>query len=272
MLVSVIVPAYRQEKTIFEDIKNIYEVMSQTRWDFEFIVVVDGVIDNTYQNAKNFKKDNVKVLKLNTNHGKGYAVRYGMHHAKGDVIAFIDSGMEINPNGISMLIEHMEWYNADIIVGSKRHPASKVKMTLPRKIYSWGYHTLVHLLFNIKIHDTQTGIKVFKRDVLEDLLPRLLVKEFAMDIEMLAVAHYIGYRRIYEAPIEIKLDFSNGSKFVKGFALLFDKNIRKMLIDTLAVFYRLKILRYYDDANHAEWKKFILPPEDIDEVFNNNTG
>jgi len=99
--------------------------MTKTRWDFEIIVVVDGNKDKTMEKAKEINLAEVTVVGYPENKGKGFAVRYGMARAVGDVVSFIDSGMDINPNGISMLLEHMEWYKADVIVGSKGHPASK---------------------------------------------------------------------------------------------------------------------------------------------------
>ncbi|MCG2692013.1 hypothetical protein L6272_04270, partial [Microgenomates group bacterium] len=141
---------------------------------------------------------------------------------------------------ISMLLEHLEWYNADIIVGSKRHLASVVKYPWDRKILSWGYYWLVRLLFNVKIKDTQPGIKIFKRKVLEKILPKLVVKNYAFDIEMLSVAHRKGFTRIFEAPIKLKHRFGS----VTDAATL--NTIWHMLYDTLAVFYRLKILKFYD--------------------------
>lgn len=249
-LVSIIVPAYKQERTIKQDLESIVDTMSQTRWKFEIIVVVDGFFDKTYDIAKAMENKCLRVYGYETNKGKGYAIRYGMARAEGDYVSFIDAGMDINPNGISMLLEHMEWYGADIIVGSKKHPVSIVKYPFIRKVYSWGYHTLVWLLFGLKIKDTQTGLKVFKREVLEKVLPRLLIKEFAFDVELLAVANRLGYSKIYEAPVSIDLDFMKSS-----FSPLFlaDRKIRKMLIDTVAIFYRLAILKYYDDSSKRKW-------------------
>lgn len=261
MLVSIIVPAYKQEKTIKEDIKNIYDVMSKTRWDFELIVVDDGSTDKTYDNAKELENGDIKVVGYKKNKGKGYAVRYGMARAKGDIISFIDAGKDIDANGISMLLEHMQWYDADIIVGSKRHLVSQVKYPFLRRLYSWGYYTLVRVLFGLKIRDTQTGLKAYKREVLEDVLPRMLVKDFAFDIELLAIAKRLGYQRIYEAPVKLNINFES-TNFTKG--ILFDKSIRKMIHNTLAVFYRLKILRYYDNGNDREW----IYDEDLDMKIN----
>jgi glycosyltransferase involved in cell wall biosynthesis len=250
-LVSVIIPAYKQEKTIQKDLKNIYDVMSETRWEFEIIVVVDGMLDKTFENAKKVDKKNIKVVGYETNRGKGYAVRYGMCKAKGDYIAFIDSGMEIQPNGISMLLEHMEWYNADIMMGSKRHPASKVDYPFFRRVYSFGYHAIVKILFRIPVKDTQVGLKVFKRNVLEAVLPRLVIKQYAFDIELLAVAYRLGFKRIYEAPVYITIDFGSGTNFGNFFP--FSYYIRRMLADTIGVFYRMYILHYYDDRSRQKW-------------------
>ena len=250
-MVSVIIPAYRQEKTILKDIRNIDDVMSKTRFNYEVIVVVDGYfLDRTFENASKIRRKNVRVLGYKNNKGKGYAIRYGMARSKGDYIVFIDAGMDIDPNGISLILEHLEWYDADIMVGSKRHPASKINYPSIRKIYSWGYYLFVKTLLGVRVRDTQAGLKVFKREVLEKVLPRLLVKEFAFDIEILAVSRYLGFNKIYESPIYLNWDEFN-TTFTPF--LIFDKNIRGMIMDTLAVFYRLRILDYYSDNKKRKW-------------------
>ncbi len=249
-LVSVIIPAYKQEKSILRDIQNIDDVMSSIRFDYEIIVVVDGFLDRTYEKAKKIKRDKVKIFGYENNRGKGYAIRYGMARSRGDYIVFIDSGMDIDPNGISLILEHLEWYNADIMVGSKRHPASKTNYPLIRKLYSWGYHILVKILLGVKVKDTQAGLKVFRRKVLEKVLPRLVIKQFAFDIEILSVARHLGFKRIFESPIYVKWTEKN-TNFTPF--MIFDKNIRDMVYDTLAVFYRLRFLRYYDDKKRRKW-------------------
>lgn len=246
---SVIIPAYRQSKTIVKDVRRIEKILSQIRYPYEIIVVVDGYGEGTYRAAKKVKSLRVKVLVYMKNQGKGHAVRLGMSHASGDYIAFIDSGMEIDPNGISMLVEHMEWYNADIIVGSKRHPASVVNYPIQRKILSVGYQYIVWFLFHLSVRDTQAGIKIFKSKVLKKILPRLLVKQYAFDLEMLAVATRLGFRRIYEAPIKLGYNFGD----LTHAATI--NTIRHILIDTLAIFYRTYILHYYD--NQGGWRKRI---------------
>jgi len=245
---SIIVPIYKQADTIQNDLENIIQVLDQIRYEYEIIAVIDGIkVDKSYQNAKKIKSKNLKVIGYQHNHGKGYAVRYGMAQTKGDYVAFIDAGMEIDPNGISMILEHMEWYNADVIVGSKRHPASQVNYPLDRKIISFGGHLIAKYLLGINVYDTQAGLKIFRRQVLIKVLPRLIIRTYAFDLEILAVANNLGFTKIYEAPIKLNYNFQS---LTHATGL---KVIRQCLIDALAVFYRLKILHYYDDKNKRKW-------------------
>ncbi len=246
-LLSVVIPAYKQERTILEDVKNIVEALESTGYKYEIIIVIDGFVDGTYKKVLSLKSSTIKILAYKKNQGKGHAIRYGMMHAKGDVIGFIDAGMDIHPAGLKMLLNHMEWYNADIIVGSKLHPASKVTYPFNRKILSWGYRFFTALLFGFKVRDTQVGLKFFKREVIYDVLPRLLVKRYAFDIEMLAVAYNLGYSRIYEAPIEINFNIESSITSKNFWQVIFN-----MLWDTSAVFYRLKILQYYKRKNFSK--------------------
>jgi len=252
-LLSLIIPVYRQESTIRKQLQNIIAVLETLPTPYEVIVVIDGREDHSFQEAKKIRSNKLLVVGYKTNHGKGYAVRYGMGKSKGDVIGFLDAGGDLSERGLSMMLAHFTWYNADIIVGSKRHPVSKVEYPFARKVLSWGYQQLVKLLFGLCVRDTQVGMKLYRRKVLVDVLPRLLVKQFAFDIEILAVAHHLGYQRIYEAPIE--LDFSSVSSIT---SLTIWRVIFQMLKDTFAVFYRLKILHYYDNVNKRKW---IFDPE-----------
>ena len=251
-LVSVIIPAYKAEKTIEKSLIKTKKVLDAIRYNYEIICIDDGNTDKTRVNAEKVAKkfhDKIKIVGYLTNLGKGHAVRFGMAQAEGDIIGFIDAGLDVDPNGISMLLEHFEWYGADIIIGSKRHPASKLEYSWQRKIVSIGYQILVRTLFGVKVRDTQVGLKFFKREVLEKVLPRILVKEFAFDIEILSVAYYLGFKRIFEAPVELKMEFGGSTIISKGFI----RTVFKTLWDTVAVYYRLRILHYYDDKNNKNW-------------------
>lgn len=98
------------------------------------------------------------------------------------------------------------------------------------------YQFMNRVLFNLKIKDTQVGLKIFKREVLEKIMPKVLCKKFAFDLEILVNANRLKYK-IKEVPIELKYRFSSSINV---------KAVFWMILDTLAVFYRLNILRYYD--------------------------
>jgi len=246
-LLSVIVPAYKCS-TIGKDLKGIERYLIGLNRNYEIICVVDGKADakdKTKEKAKKMKSKTIKVYSYKNNRGKGYAVRYGMARAKGGIIAFIDAGNDLNASGIGMALEHMKWYDADIVIGSKRHKASKVNYPFKRRVLSFLVQKSSRLFFGINVSDTQTGLKVFRREVLEAVLPRLLVKRWAFDLEMLAVAHRLGYKKIFESPIELSFNFSTtltaGTIFNSG-------------IDYLAIIYRVHFLRYYDDGNNDIWE------------------
>jgi hypothetical protein len=110
---------------------------------------------------------------------------------------------------------------------------------LARKIVSFFYYLFLLFLFRLNTHDTQTGLKLFKADVIKPVMKVILVKRFAFDIEVLSIINHRGYK-IAESPII--LDFNRGPKW--GRMQL--KDIWDVFIDTLAIFYRLNILQYYD--------------------------
>lgn len=247
---SLIIPVYKQEKTIKRDIQAVIETLSQRTGDFEIIPVIDGELDNSFAEAKKIKDKRVRVVGYKTNHGKGYAVRFGFSNATGDIIGFMDAGGDLKPSSLPLMLEQFVFSHADVVIGSKRHPDSKVEYPLIRKILSFGYQKFTKLLFGLDVRDTQVGMKIYSRKLLEDVLPRLLVKQFAFDIEILAVAYRLGYRRIYEAPVQIDF-FSAKSSIVFQKLLLVVFNMVK---DTLAVFYRLQIRQYYDTASKRKWR------------------
>src|SRR3989344_4554192 len=239
--ISLVVPAYKQEKTIAKDVKNLDKALSALPLKHELIVVVDGYLDKTMQKLSKLKNIEVVALGYEKNEGKGFAIKKGVERATGDVIGFIDAGRDLDPTQISLMLDIMDWNKADIVVGSKLHPESKVSYPLWRKILSWGYRTFTHLLFGFSIKDTQVGLKIFRKTVAKKVFKRIIVKKFAFDIEVLAVAQKLGYIKIYEAPI--KLNFKKALSITTS---NFWSVIFWMLWDTMAVFYRLKILRYYD--------------------------
>lgn len=237
---SVVIPAYNENGIILDMLKECISSLNGLKP--ELIVVDDGSSDGTLEKVHEFAEQNndVRVVNYGSNQGKGFAVKYGFQHTSGDIVAFIDADLNLHPGQIPGLMEYMEKYDVDVVVGSKRHPESNVNYPFERKILSDIYYLFVRTLFGLPVKDTQVGLKLYKREVLEDVLPRVLIKRYAFDIEILANAHRLGYK-IMESPVELNMSFSSHVN---------KKAIWSMLIDTCAVFYRMKILKYYDKNMH----------------------
>jgi glycosyltransferase involved in cell wall biosynthesis/O-antigen/teichoic acid export membrane protein len=206
---------------------------------YELIVVSDGSTDDTVAVAQAYESPAVRVLQYESRSGKGNALRLGLRHARGEYVAFLDADGDIEPDGISPFLTLMRLYEPDVVLGSKRHPLSEMYYPPLRRLLSWIYHKLTRILFRVNVRDTQTGFKLIRRDVLDAVLPRLLEKRYAFDLEFLVVARSLGFTRILEAPVRIHYRFASHVDLKAAY---------RVLLDTLAIFYRHYILDTYRSA------------------------
>ena len=234
--ISVVIPAFAQEKTIRDDLVRIQARIEQISDDFEIIVVVDGVVDRTAELARGVAGPHTRIEILPENRGKGYAVRRGVNLTRGDVVGFIDAGGDIDPAAIETTARLVDEDLADIAVGSKRHPESDVKYPIRRRIFSWGYQILCRALFGLDVRDTQVGIKFMSRAAADAVFPQVHTDGFAFDIELLALAHRRGFVRLEECPVRVDLAFPSAI----GAGSVF-----QMLFDTLRIYVRMRLFRQY---------------------------
>jgi len=173
-----------------------------------------------------------------TNFGKGRALKKAFRFVNGEYIVFLDADMDLHPGQIQTFFDIMHLDEADVVIGCKRHPNSRLKYPWHRRIISNVYFSLVKLMFGLPIKDTQTGLKVFKYEVLKKVLPKILIKQFAFDLEVLVNVHHLGYK-IVEAPVVL-----NSSR--RRFGRIGLRAIYRTWWDTMAIFYRMYVLRWYD--------------------------
>jgi len=233
---SLIMPAYNEEDNIGSVIERVDTVVSRIGLKYELIVVDDGSLDRTRVKVADCARNNghVKVVGYENNVGKGYALKTGFSQAAGDLVVFMDSDSDIDPKQIGRYVEALK--DADVVVASKRHPQSKVDIPLTRRILSHGFNALVKLLVGLRLSDTQTGLKAVRRSVLVEVFPKLTVKRYAFDVELLALANLIGLK-IVELPINVRLR-----------NLLSVREVWRMFLDLLGITYRLRILKWYQRA------------------------
>jgi glycosyltransferase involved in cell wall biosynthesis len=239
MKISIVIPAYNEKERIFNTISETSRVMKELHLDHEIIVVDDGSKDGTHDEMlrASLVFGNVRPVRYEKNQGKGHAIKHAFEYVTGDVVTFLDADLDLHPSQIPTFIEYMEKYHADVVVGSKRHPKSQLDYPAHRRILSFAYNILTRILFDLSLTDTQAGLKLFKCEVLKKVFPRVLVKQYAFDLEVLVNAHHLGYK-IVEAPIIVN--------FQRKLGRIRIKDIKTIAIDTAAIFYRLRILKYYD--------------------------
>jgi len=237
--ISAIMPAFNEARSIREAVVRTHRQLSRMTADFQIVAVDDGSSDGTAEILDDLAKvmKNVFVVRLGTNRGKGEALRQGFFRATGELVFFLDADMDLPAEQMETLLETMRTEGADAVIGSKMHPRSRVEYPAHRRAISWIYFTITRILFGLPVRDTQTGLKVFRREVLERCMPRMLVKAFAYDLELLVIAHHFGFR-IAEAPVVIEYRSKYGYIPVSA--------MKTTGIDTLAIFYRLHVLNYYD--------------------------
>ena len=232
-------PAYNEEERIALSMHETIETFEQFGCAYEVIVIDDGSTDGTFHRATAVAKNypNVHVKRNMANFGKGRALKKAFRFATGNYIVFLDADLDLHPRQVQILFDAMRENKSDIVIGSKRHPKSTIYYPWHRRVVSVIYFLLVKIMFGLPIKDTQTGLKLFKRELLRQIYPKVLIKKFAFDLEMLVVAHHLGYK-IAEVPVVVKFNRILGCV---GISSIWDT-----WWDTVAVFYRLYILKYYD--------------------------
>lgn len=259
---SIIMPSYRLATSIAANVRRVDAVLATLGIDYEIIVVDDGSNDGSDSILVELAKDTsfsghrhlVPVI-LPVNGGKGNALKAGLKASRGALILLLDADLDLAPEMLPNFFNIMKRDGADIVIGSKRHPDSDIDYPFSRRVASSVYYGIVRMLTGLPVTDTQTGMKLFKREAIEWAFDRMLVKRFAFDVELLSIAHSAGYK-VVEAPI--KMEF--GSK--RG-ALTF-ANVKTVIVDTLAIFYRLRVIRYYD---HVELSSISNPPPSVSVVI-----
>ncbi len=200
-MISIIVPAYNEEKRI-KDMLDLYTNYFFPRYpDSEFLVVCDGN-DGTAAIVQNMAQERrIVIMEYGNRLGKGGAIMEGFRKARGNTIAFVDADESVSPRDLEKIIYELK--TEDCAIGSRRIQGSNitVRQPLKRVISSKVFNTLVNLLFNLDIRDTQCGAKAFRKEVITKVLPSMRLNGFEFDVELLWRLKSMGCR-IKEVPIQ----------------------------------------------------------------------
>jgi len=191
-VVSVVIPAYNEEKTIGNVIEETIQTMDTLGMPYEIIVVDDGSTDRTKQIASRYK---ATVLSNGKNRGKGYALRKGFQHAQGDIIITIDADGSHNPKEVSELMKPL--FNGTDIVAGSRFLGRKNDHT--SKLHILGNHLInltIMILTGRKITDSQTGLRAFKKEFLQKNCLESLGYEIETEITVKGLKNGFTYQEV----------------------------------------------------------------------------
>lgn len=200
----VVMPAYNEGAAIKKNLLTTSSILGEFIDSYSIIVVNDGSSDNTIDEIKSaaLEDAHISYISYKPNHGKGFCITTGIKYSNSDYVAFLDSDLELSPAMLKDFLTELKLKKADIAIGSKLHKDSKLNYPVTRKFLSFGYYIILKILFNLNLKDTQTGIKLFKSEVIKPICNSLQTSGFAFDIEILAKAAAKGYK-IIEMPIEL---------------------------------------------------------------------
>jgi len=204
LFLSVIIPAYNEEKRLGDTLDKIQEYLGGKQWTWEVIVVDDGSKDGTVDLVEDREESfpGLRLVKNATNRGKGFSVRNGMMRGKGKYLLFTDSDLSTPIGDLDKLIERLEQGDCDIAIGSRALPESNITVPQPGHRVFMGrvFNGLVRVLFGTDIRDTQCGFKVFRREAAEAIFPKQSVWRFGFDVEILFIGERLGFQ-VCEVPV-----------------------------------------------------------------------
>jgi glycosyltransferase involved in cell wall biosynthesis len=200
--VSVVMPAFQLGNVIAANIERVASVLSSLPGEVEIVVVDDGSTDRTLSEALGATAEmpGASVLSHPSNRGKGQALFTGARAAKGNLIVFLDADLDLPPEQIPALLEGMG--DADVLVGAKRDSMAAGRYPFIRRLLSRIFSLATVGVFGLTVTETQTGLKVFRKEVLELVIPQMRIDGYAYDLEMLVRAQRAGFK-LTQTPVEL---------------------------------------------------------------------
>ncbi len=225
MYLSVIIPVFNEEKDINKTINLYNNYLKERNHSYEIIIVNDGSSDQSKEiiHKLSLENKNIKIINLDKNYGKGYAVKTGMTQAQGDYHLFLDADNSTSIDHLEKALPLLQ-KNADIIIGSRNPRDIKdaeliIRQALWKIFLGKSGNFLMRRLFKIKIRDTQCGFKIFSQKASKEIFPKLKLRRWLFDLESLILAQKYNYK-INIIPVKW-INSKNSSVGLKGYFISF---------------------------------------------------
>ncbi len=197
---TIVIPSYNEETRISSAFPRLLDNIDLAK--DEIILVDDGSADGTLDLARELLSPvtNCTFIQLAENRGKGAAVRVGVSHAQGRLIAFVDADMASDPSGLTRLFGRLE--SCEVALGTRSHPESTINCRDPsRVLFGRVFNRLVRSITGLSVLDTQCGFKAFRAPAAQLLFHLSQIEGYAFDVEIIMLASKLSMR-IGEVPVD----------------------------------------------------------------------
>ncbi|MGH8957424.1 MAG: glycosyltransferase family 2 protein [Acidimicrobiia bacterium] len=198
---SVVLPAYNLGPVIADNLRRVAQALGSIG-TVEIVVVDDGSVDRTYQEATSSAADlaMTRVIRHEVNRGKGEALFTGARATSAELVLFLDADLDLPPEQVPPLLAQMS--GVDLLVGAKRRSMAGGHYPLARRVLSRVFALLTVGLFRLPVSESQTGLKILRREVIEKVLPQMRIRGYAYDLEMLLRSYRYGLK-LKEVAVEL---------------------------------------------------------------------
>jgi dolichyl-phosphate beta-glucosyltransferase len=195
---SVIIPAYNEEKRIGATLASIHAFFSGKKYDYEIIVVDDGSTDTTVRQVENSllaRAGRLKVIGNGVNRGKGFSIKNGILNSSGEYVLFSDADMSTPIEECDRFLDYAK-QGYDIVIGSRSVSGAEIRIRQPlyREMMGKIFNLFVKALLGMKFNDTQCGFKLFNAAPAKEIASLMKIDGFSFDVEMLYLAKTKGYK------------------------------------------------------------------------------
>jgi dolichyl-phosphate beta-glucosyltransferase len=204
---SVVIPAYNEERVIGDSLQRVGAYLAQTP-DPELIVVDDGSRDRTREIVRELSArfPFIRLVQNDRNRGKGYSIKHGIMESRGEYVLFTDADLVYPIEGVEPFMKALD-EGADFAIGSRRHPGTLFALNprhfsyiYQRYLVGGVYINIVNRILRLGVSDTQAGFKCLRGEAARTIFARTTLYDFAFDVEALFIARQLGYR-IAELPV-----------------------------------------------------------------------
>jgi dolichyl-phosphate beta-glucosyltransferase len=200
---SIVIPAYNESSRLRPTLDTLLRYVHDQQWDVEILVVNDGSSDDTAQVVREYGKIHLEILLLENpgNRGKGFSVRNGMLHARGDICLFTDADLSSPIEEAQKLLAAIN-AGADLAIGSRwlKAELQTERQPLYRQAFGRIFNLVLRVVLGMRFVDTQCGFKAFRREAVQRIFPLQKIERWGFDPEILYLARRAELK-VAEVPV-----------------------------------------------------------------------